>query len=247
MQPDEYRRLAALEDEMGYFRALHAHVERVLQAGFAAGEAARVLDAGCGTGGLIRRLQARHPAWEWVGVDAEPLACQLARQRVAPGTRIELGRLEALPFPAAEFDAVVTADVLYHLRDDEQALHELARVLRPGGRLVVNLPAHRWLWSYHDVAVHGIRRYERGELRAKLRRAGFEPEVLTHWNALLLPLLALRRKLLPPPGAGSDVQRYPAVVEAGFGLAMRIEAAWLGRGGRLPFGSSLFAVAQKTA
>jgi len=151
-----------------------------------------------------------------------------------------------LPFEADRFDAVVSADVLYHLDDDAAALREIGRVLRPGGVAVINVPAHRWLWSYHDVTVHGRRRYERPELRAKLTAAGFREVRLTHWNLLPLPLVFIRRKLLPAPTCGSDVRLYPRPIEVAFGAAMAFERAWMGAGRRtLPAGSSILATAIK--
>ncbi|MEO6875910.1 MAG: class I SAM-dependent methyltransferase, partial [Opitutaceae bacterium] len=172
MVDEEYRKLAAVEDAMWYFRALHAHIGRELVANLPPGPA-RILDAGCGTGGLIRRLAPLRPEWQWTGVDVSPVACQLARER--GGSDVSEASVTALPFAEGEFSAVVSADVLYHLDDDGLALREMARVLRPGGVMVINVPAHRWLWSYHDVAVQGRRRYGRGELKAKLVQAGLTP------------------------------------------------------------------------
>ena len=79
MQPDEYRKMAGVEDAMWYYRALHRHVGRSLGAALPA--AARVLDAGCGTGGLLRRLREARPQWTLTGLDFSPLACELARER----------------------------------------------------------------------------------------------------------------------------------------------------------------------
>jgi hypothetical protein len=121
----------------------------------------------------------------------------------------------------------------------------LFRVLRPGGFVVLNVPAYQWLWSYHDVAVHSRRRYSRGELLAQLRIAGLVRARATHWNTLPFPLIVLRRKLLPAPREGGDVKLYPATIEAGFNAMMALEQAWVRGGGWLPFGSSIFAVAGK--
>ena len=268
VEREEYRRMAAVEDEMWFYRALHAHLESELIKGLAddtsgtrspvngaqsgsraadqkklSGRSFDLLDAGCGTGGLIRRMEPRHPRWNWTGVDAEPLACELSRSRCA--AIIVQGSLGALPFDTHAFDAVVCSDVLYHLDDDTAALREIFRVLRPGGVVVINVPAHRWLWSYHDVTVHGRRRYARGELNKKLVEAGFSLAQSTHWNALPLPLIFVRRKLLPAPASGSDVRLYPAPIEALFGAGAAAERWWIRSVGPLAFGSSLLATARK--
>jgi ubiquinone/menaquinone biosynthesis C-methylase UbiE len=243
MLPDEYRKLAQVEDQMWYFRSLHAHCLRELTRELPAAAPAQVLDGGCGTGGFLRRLAAERPAWHLTGVDVSPLACSLARERSQ--ATILLGSLEELPFSDGEFDAVVSADVLYHVGDDRKALRELHRVLRPGGLLVVNVPAYPWLWSYHDVAVESKRRYGKAELREKLASAGFVAQRLTYLNAAPLPLVILRRKLLPAPPGGSDVALLPAPVEGGFRIVSAVERGWVGAGLALPFGSSLFGVSKR--
>jgi SAM-dependent methyltransferase len=242
MEAEEYRKLAAVEDAMWYFRALHDHVWRELKAHVPAGPA-RVLDAGCGTGGLIRRLASRRPDWRWTGIDVAPLACQLARERGI--TDVQEASVASLPFADGEFAAVVSADVLYHLDDDEGALKEMARVLRPGGVMVINVPAHAWLWSYHDEAVDGRRRYSRKDVADKLGRAGLTVQRLTHWNTLLLPLIAARRKLLPAPKSGSDVKLASPLVEVGLSAVMAVETGWIKNVGNLPAGSSILAVARR--
>jgi len=244
MQAAEYQKLAAVEDRMWYFRALHAHAERELAAVLRAGPA-EVLDAGCGTGGLIRRVASVHPAWRWTGVDSSPLACALARART--DAEIREARVEALPFGEGRFDAVGSMDVLYHLDDDGAALRESLRVLRPGGVLIVNVPAYPWLWSYHDEAVEGRRRYTRAGILALLAGAGFERARAFHWNGLPLPLVIIRRKLMPPPPSGSDVRLYGPPIEAAFAAMMAAERALMRLGFTLPFGSSILAVARKPA
>lgn len=242
MQADEYRKLAETEDRMWYFRALHRRrlhwLARLLPAG-----PAKVIDAGCGTGGFIRVLRARQPTWSVTGVDISPLACALARERT--GTEITEGSVTALPFAEGVFDAVSTGDVLYHLADPGAALREFARVLRPGGIVLVNEPAYRWLWSYHDVAVGSKHRFTRPELRARFQAAGLEVKFASYANLLPLPLVVARRKWFPPRQPTSDVRLYPAPVEAVFSAMAWTEHAWMRLGWPLPAGSSVFVAAVK--
>jgi SAM-dependent methyltransferase len=242
MEADEYRKLAAVEDRMWYFRALHAQLEQVLVSALGRGPA-RILDVGCGTGGLIRRLAPRQAAWRWTGLDVSPVACALARTRTE--AEVVEGAAEHLPFADGTWDAVVAADVLYHLDDDVAALREMARVLRPGGLLVANEPALAWLWSYHDEAVQGRRRYSRRQLQERVGEAGLVVDRATYRNAVAFPFVVVRRKLLPPPRGGSDVRLGPAPLEAALRLATAVERLWLGRVGHLPVGSSVLIGARK--
>jgi SAM-dependent methyltransferase len=242
MQPDEYRKMAEVEDAMWYYRSVHGHMRRCLEQQLGS-QPARILDAGCGSGGLIKRLRAVHPEWSFTGLDFSPLACALARQR-CPGEIVE-GSVTALPFAAECFDAITSVDLLDQLDLPAAAVAEFHRCLRPGGVVVINVPAYPWMRSYHDVAVHSRHRFVRPEMRALLRDAGFHVSLATYWNTLPFPLAVLRRKVFPPSTATSDVRLYPAPVEAGFNALMALEHGWLGLGGRLPFGSSVLTVARK--
>jgi SAM-dependent methyltransferase len=240
---DEYLKLAAVEDQMWYFQSLHGHLGRELSGHL--GTRAEVLDAGCGTGGLIRRLSAKQPQWGWAGVDLSSIALELARRRSGPEVDLREASVTALPWGDGRFDAVVSADVLYHVDDDAAALREFFRVLRPGGIVVLNLPAYPWLWSYHDEAVHSRRRYTRSGVLRALRTAGFTAGRATYWNTLPFPLIVARRKLWPAPKGGSDVQLMAPPIESVFQAMMGFEHRWIRHVSRLPFGSSVLAVATK--
>jgi SAM-dependent methyltransferase len=231
---------------MWWFAALHANLMLVYErtAGpMPRGEA--VLDAGCGTGGLLRALARHDPARTAFGIDVEPLACARARQKSR--RPVCAGSVDALPFADGSFAAIFSADVLCHRAVDERAaLAQFHRCLGPGGLLVLNLPAYRWMLSRHDAAVHNARRYTRRSVAALLRAANFCPLYSGYWNAVLFPLMLARRKLLPAGRSGdSDVGLYPAPVEALCQAATRAERMWLGWGMRLPFGGSVVAVAAK--
>ncbi len=237
MQLDEYRKLAETEDRMWYFRALNRRMAHWLER-LQPDREARVLDAGCGTGGLIKFLRAANAGWRITGLDFMPLACELARERT--GAEIVQGSITRLPFGDAAFDAIVSADVVCQVEDHAQALREFARVVRPGGAVLVNVPAYRWLWSYHDDTCHTKHRYTRPELVALFRAAGFAVNFASYANLLPLPLIAARRKLFPPTQPTSDVKLYPAPVEAAFAGMAALEQGWTRHGWPLPAGSSVF-------
>jgi SAM-dependent methyltransferase len=251
MNHDEYLKLAEVEDGMWYFRSLHAHVRRELQRGMGAAAAPRgteawhALDAGCGTGGMILRLREQEPEWRWSGIDFMPIACELARQRCGPDVEVRVASITELPFADASFDAVVSADVVCQVENPEVAAREFFRVLRPGGLVAINVPAYRWMWSYHDDSCQTKHRYTRPEIDALLAGAGFDERRTTHWNALPFPAVWARRKLFRRQEDTSDVKEYPRAVDAAFGALMGIEHAWRDLGGAWAWGTSVFGVARK--
>jgi SAM-dependent methyltransferase len=244
MQPDEYRKMAGVEDTMWYYRALHCHVARSLT-GRLSLSCPRVLDAGCGTGGLVRHLHKVQPTWQLTGLDFSPLACELARECM--GSEIVQGSIAALPFADAQFDAVVSCDVVCQVAEPATALREFHRCLKPSGVVVLTMPAYQWMYSYHDKGTGNLRRYTRGEVNALVCAAGFTVVRSTYWNMLPFPLAVLRRKILPPSAPTSDVRLYPAPLEAFFNGLMALEHGWLRHGPGLPFGSSVLTVAVKSA
>ncbi len=242
MQLDEYRKLAEVEDRMWYFRALNRRMAHRLARELPPGPA-QVLDAGCGTGGLIKDLCAANPEWRLTGLDFSTRACELARLRT--GAEIVAGSIMDLPFADESFAAVVSADVVCQVEDGAKALEEFTRVVRPGGVVLVNVPAFKWLWSYHDDTCETKHRYTKPELTQLARAAGLEVVFSSYANGLSLPLIAVRRKLFRPADPTSDVRLYPAPVEAIFAGMARLEFAWMNLGWRLPLGSSVFLVARK--
>lgn len=252
MNNDEYLKLAEVEDRMWYFRSLHAHVVRLLTQAGVKPDAA-VLDAGCGTGGMILRLREQQRGWKWSGIDFMPIACELARQRCGAasagsgqaGADIREASVTALPFAEASFDAVVSADVICQVDNADVAVKEFFRVLKPGGVVVINVPAYMWMWSYHDDSCQTKHRYTRPEVEALMSAAGFENRWSTHTNALPFPLLWAKRKLLRSANDTSDMKEYPAAVDAAFRALVAPEHLWLKLGGRWAWGSSVLAVARK--
>jgi SAM-dependent methyltransferase len=246
MERAEYERLAALDRRLWWFQGLHAEIVGALGRHGDWSPAERVLDAGCGTGGLLVSLRDRMPAMELFGLELDGIAASVAQS--ASGRPIAGGSVNQLPFRDGSFSAIVSADVLCHRGVEEATvLREFRRCLRPGGLLVLNLPAYQWLLSDHDVAVHNVRRYTAGGVRSLLTAAGFTEILTSYWNTLLFPLMALKRKLARRREGkpSSDVVLMPALVERLFAAIVRFESTLLGAGVRLPFGGSVLATAMR--
>ena len=245
MNREEYARMYDAEERQWWYAGMRALSFALLRRHWppasAGGALPRILDAGCGTGNNLRHLaQWGRPA----GVDLSADALRFCRER---GVAAAGGSLMALPFADATFDCVTSFDVIYHrwVTDDAAAVREMARVLRPGGLMLVRVPALRALWGAHDEAVHSRHRYTATELRALLGGQGLSLLRLTYGNSLLFPLVAARRTLDRLTGRhGSDVGFLPAPLEWAFRNVLRAEAA-LVRRVSLPLGTSLFALARK--
>jgi SAM-dependent methyltransferase len=204
----------------------------------------RLLDAGCGTGFNLLELARLGRA---TGVDLSADAIALCHER---GVRAARANVLALPFADGTFDAVTSFDVIYHawVTDDRAAVRELARVLRPGGALLVRVPALRLLWGAHDTEVLSRHRYTRAELAGLLRGAGLEVVRASYCNSILFPVLLGRRtldRLLSREG--SDVGFLPRPLEWAFGRVLGAEAGLLRAGLAFPVGASVVAVARKRA
>lgn len=206
-----------------------------------------ILDAGCGTGGMLERLMPHGTA---IGIDLAPHAVRIARTR--RGCMVMQGSLATLPFPNETFDAAISLDVISDAGVDIEAaaLDELYRALRPGGRLLLNLPAFTSLAGEHDVAVRTARRYTTKQARALVEAHGFHVERCSYWNMTLTPAVWLvrrisRRRAHDATTAHSDITP-PAVPinRALLGIA-RLERRLLRYIPRLPFGSSLLILARK--
>ena len=206
---------------------------------------AYILDVGCGTGG---NAQALGKLGNSVGLDLSPIALDYARRRSLP--RLTQGSGLTLPYPTAKFELVTVFDVLYHrwISDDEDALKELYRVIRPGGWLLVTDSALPILWSSHDELYFARQRYTMGDLREKLGSVGFELHVCSYANFLLLPIFLLVRLTQDWLPFANDIDRkgtFPTWLNRFLTCVRKLEANWLRRGGTLPLGSSLICLCRK--
>jgi SAM-dependent methyltransferase len=204
---------------------------------------ARILDAGCGSGRMLEEL-AGYGAVS--GIELDPDAAAFAASRGIG--EVQVGRLEELPWEERTFELITCLDVIEHTPDDRRTLAELRRVSKPGGWLLVTVPAYQALWSLHDVANHHYRRYSRRTLRRAAIEAGWQVRRMTSFNSILLPPAAVvrfaQRGRRPDDGYTPELKLGPEWLNVLLERPLRAEASWLSRGGTLPAGLSLMAVLQ---
>lgn len=243
MRQDEYQIMHAQELRHWWFRGRRRVLVDLL--GGVAGPRAgslRILDYGCGTGGNTAEYASLGAV---VGIEPDAAAVRLARER--GGAEYCRGSGTLLPFRSGAFDAVVASDVLEHIEGDLAAVSEIARVLRPGGAAIISVPAHQWLFSEHDEALHHFRRYSKAALRDVLERGGLRIRRLSYWNAVLFPAICLHRLLIRPRPSHdlrSDTHTSSWIINEALAALLVAEAAVL-RYAPLPWGLSLVAVAER--
>jgi SAM-dependent methyltransferase len=230
----------AVEDRHWWYRGRRRIVLDVV-AGLPLAAQPQILDAGCGSG---RNLVELSEFGSVVGLEPSSRAAEAARAR-GLGEVVVAG-IDTMPFDDSRFDLITCLDVLEHIEDDRGALVELRRVARPGGILLMTVPAYPRLWSSHDELNRHCRRYTRAVLLSRAVEAGWRPLRTTHFNALLLPAAAawrlaerLRSNQAPPT---SELQRTPSSLNWLLEQPLRAEAALLRSGRRIPAGLSLVGV-----
>ena len=240
MNPGEYTKMFELEDHYWWFvgrrrlalKLLRMHTRK---------EQPDVLDLGCGTGVVLRELKSwANP----IGLDMSDLALGFCRQREL--ARLICGDGSQLPLRDGTMDAIIGLDIFEHIEDDVAAFSEAYRVLRPGGVLVLSVPAFRSLWGPHDVALMHHRRYRASEVRNRLSDAGFVVRRSTYSVFFLFPIVVVwrlfeKRKKGP---AKASLVTLPKWLNSMLITLQNLEAFLLCTM-NLPWGSSVIAVAER--
>ena len=241
MERSVYDEMAALDQRHWWYRARREVLDALIGR-LDLPDCARILEVGCGTGHNLTML-SRFGTVDAIEVD--PAARVMAEQR--------LGRtvMEA-PLPALHgveeraYDLVAALDVIEHIADDHAAVASIARRLAPGGKFVLTVPAHQWMWSAHDSVNHHHRRYSKRGLRQLIAGSPLKLERIGYFNSLLFPLAVGQRwaaKLARTDS--SDVTMPPAALNQALERVFAFERRLVGRV-PLPPGLSLFAVASAT-
>ncbi|MBE2252302.1 MAG: class I SAM-dependent methyltransferase [Myxococcus sp.] len=244
MEAAEFEKHERLEESHWWFEGRRRCIAAVLQAHLRPRADCRILDVGCGTGGMFPLLQRFGTV---SGAEFSAEARERARRRFphVPVVPCDLPH----DVPAERYDVITAFDVIEHLDQPVEALRTLANLLRDGGQLVVTVPAFQFLWSAHDVSLHHKRRYSRSALRQHLAEADLKTTYDSFFNTSLFPVVAgarLFERLAPKSrdADNSNLKAAPGLVNFALTQLFGAEQHLLARG-RLPVGVSLIAVAER--
>ena len=237
-----YDRMAELDQRHWWYRARREVLAALIRRRALPPPGGRILEVGCGTGHNLAML-AEFGAVEAIEVD--PAARAVAERRL--GRAVGAAPLPELAgVPAGAFEFIGSFDVIEHIADDAAALASIAGCLKPGGRFVMTVPAHGWMWSAHDEVNHHKRRYSKAELKRLVDTSPLKLEALGYFNSLLFPLAVGARVAGKLSGKqDSDDKLPPEPLNRALETVFAQEARLIGKL-PLPPGLSLFAVASAT-
>ena len=242
MEKIEYRNIYENEEDHFFYVSTHRLVIGLIKK-WTKKKNPVILDAGCGTGGLMNKLTTMGRV---AGIDFSPEAVKFTRKR---GLKVARASVEKIPFPDKYFDVVTCIDVIYHkqVKDDVGALVEIRRVLKPGGFLVLRVPANPYLMSAHDRHVHTARRYGKDELAGKIKKAGLSLKQISfvHSPIFFLSLLKIFFEKLIHKSNSSAVGKLGPLVNSILTSILNFEGWLIGRGIPIPVGQGLIAVATR--
>lgn len=248
--PDQFETLYKNESGNFWFKSRNRVILHQLSKYKPAGGQS-LLEIGCGTAFVLNGIHDRFPDLKLTGSEIYISGLELAAKRLP---HIEFIQLNATDMPFSnKYDYAGAFDVIEHIEEDEKVMQEVFKALKPGGRFLITVPQHKWLWSVIDEYSCHKRRYTRKELKSKLKQAGFEIDFVTSFTFFLLPVMYLARlrrhsvkvEDLTKEQINSEVS-LSGWMNSLFTIIMRLDEALIKVGISLPCGGSLFVVARKS-
>src|SRR3989338_9850117 len=243
MDLDVFEKNYQLENLYWWYLARCYVFDKLLSRFFPNSTGKQIIDIGCGSGGVIPML-SKHG--QVLGLDIEPLALEFCRSKGFENVALMKGYYDT-GLPSESADLVALFDVLEHFEDDERALAETNRILKPGGHALISVPAFKFLWSELDDAAHHFRRYTRQDMEQKLARHGFEIIKSSYLFFFVFPLVFIHKLF----GMGKKrenpkfrYQEFPSLLNKALVIPSKLEAFLLNFL-RFPIGSTLVVLARK--
>jgi len=233
-----YQQMAELDDRHWWYRARRRILAELIRREVRLPADGRILEIGCGTG---HNLQMLSGFGHVDGLELDDEAAALSEKRLGRGIiRSPLPELDGV---SNDYDLIGAFDVIEHIEDDRAALAAIATKLKPGGKFMMTVPAHPWMWTAHDVANHHKRRYSKRSLRALVEGSPMRLQKIGYFNSLLFPVAVAERTVSKLRGKDDgDVSLPPALLNRTLEAVFASERYLVGRL-PLPPGLSLFAVA----
>lgn len=240
--PSYFAQLADIEAQNWWFRSRNRILLWLLRN--KVGRFDDMLEVGCGTGYVLESIHKAFPKARISGAEYHEEGLTFARARIPDANFRQLDVIQMTD--VATYDVIGAFDVIEHIDDDQTSLNNLARALRPGGKMLISVPQHPWLWSVTDEAACHVRRYTSDELIDKIQRAGLKVEYKTSFVSFLVPLMYLSRlrskQLAADPMSELKNGRLTTwLLEA----VMAVELALIKLGVRPNVGGSLLVLASK--
>ena len=233
-----YQQMAELDDRHWWYRARRRILAELIRREVRLPTDARILEIGCGTG---HNLQMLSGFGHVDGLELDDEAAALSEKRL--GRSILRSPLPQLADVADDYDLIGAFDVIEHIEDDRAALAAIAAKLKRGGKFMMTVPAHPWMWTAHDVANHHKRRYSKKALRSLVEGSPMRLDRIGYFNSLLFPLAVAERTVSKLRGKDDgDVSLPPGALNRTLEAVFASERHLVGRL-PLPPGLSLFAVA----
>lgn len=244
MEHVEYQKMERLEKNHWWFVAKRKFLITVLQKFFNKHtvEQKNILDVGCGTGANMDFLKQK--GFQVKGIDMSEEALKFCKEK---GLDVQLGLAGNIPFRENNFDIVIACDVLEHIKNDVEAIKEIARVLKKNGLFIATVPAHQFLWSYHDEALHHIRRYSKRYFKNTVEGC-FDIKLISWtYSSILVPSIIGRylHALFKNSSKTSDVKANGIIINSIMNIICALEVTFFKVFNFLPWGLSLLVVASK--
>jgi SAM-dependent methyltransferase len=239
MERVAYRQMAELDQRHWWYRARRDILAELIRREIQPPANAQILEIGCGTGHNFSMLA---PFGHVDAIELDEDSRTLAEQRL--GRAIMTSPLPELAgIKDRHYDLIAALDVIEHIDEDSAAIAVIATKLKSGGKFLMTVPAHQWMWSAHDTVNHHKRRYSKSSLRELIESSPLRIDAIGYFNSLLFPAAIAERLASKVRGKESgDLALPPALLNSALQHVFAAERHLVGRF-PLPPGLSLFAVA----
>lgn len=245
MRTDLYSEMYELESTYWWHKAKRHLVKSIITRMKIDTHNSKLLDVGCGTGKFLEEMNTWNSWGELIGLDGSDEALKFTKKRkVANVKKADLEK--EIPLKDNSIDIITSLDVVEHIENDQHLVREFNRVLKPGGSLIITVPAHQWLWTYWDDILGHKRRHNQASVEALMKQANLKVEWISYFYSYLLPIACVFRLIKSKTNKenSSDFVALPDWINRLLISFAEAETALI-KYTKVPFGLSVVCVARK--